>query len=480
MAASVIISAALLLAVLVATAAGWQRETVHSRAVSRIAFGSCAKQRLAQPVWGPIGAAQPDVWIWTGDAVYAKGASLAALRDALEDMCARPEYSEFVRTARRPKGTHTATAIVGTWDDHDFGINDARGTDERVAPALREQLFKAFLDSDCSPDTDLARDAGLPRGFEDLEEVQLGAAAPPPTGLYASHTFVNPDNEHERVRVILLDTRTFRERYVLETSLSHASGELAWYNPMRLHPAMACLLRFSCAWLGWFNTQADSLLGEEQWRWLEEQLKNSDNSATVNILVSSIQVLTENPFTESWGHFPEERRRLLRLLETTRPRGLVILSGDVHYAEVLGLRQQPPLAAGHDEDAANPSVLVPLEVTSSGLTHTCSRNAAGACGLIVRQFGSNRVGEAMIERNFGILDISWNNGSRDRYRADHCSPAFGVRVFRENGSVSDVGFERRECEDWLVQDRSTPLPAPPALLASRTTSTYSHFGSDDL
>ena len=47
-------------------------------------------------------------------------------------------------------------------------------------------------------------------------------------------------------------------------------------------------------------------------------------------------MLTSAAAVESWGHFPRERRRLLALLEETRPRGALLLSGDVHYAELAG------------------------------------------------------------------------------------------------------------------------------------------------
>ena len=47
-------------------------------------------------------------------------------------------------------------------------------------------------------------------------------------------------------------------------------------------------------------------------------------------------MLTSAAAVESWGHFPRERRRLLSLLEETRPRGALLLSGDVHYAELAG------------------------------------------------------------------------------------------------------------------------------------------------
>ena len=59
------------------------------------------------------------------------------------------------------------------------------------------------------------------------------------------------------------------------------------------------------------------------------------------------QVLTSNPLVESWGHFPRSRKRLLDLLQRTDPAGLVILSGDVHHAELAsGWQASPPPPAG--------------------------------------------------------------------------------------------------------------------------------------
>lgn len=54
------------------------------------------------------------------------------------------------------------------------------------------------------------------------------------------------------------------------------------------------------------------------------------------------QMLTSNPLVESWGHFPRSKDRMLDLLRRTDPAGLVILSGDVHHAELIsGWKQDP-------------------------------------------------------------------------------------------------------------------------------------------
>ena len=56
-----------------AGAAGrWPTRIVASgKTLSRIAFGSCAKQSKEQPIWDAINAAKPDLFIFLGDNIYA-------------------------------------------------------------------------------------------------------------------------------------------------------------------------------------------------------------------------------------------------------------------------------------------------------------------------------------------------------------------------------------------------------------------------
>ena len=100
--------------------------------------------------------------------------------------------------------------------------------------------------------------------------------------------------------------------------------------------------------------QPDSgdFLGPEQWSWLNRTLRESH--AGVHIIASSIQVLRPFPGVgEVWGRFPNQRTKLLQLIKDTGAKGVVFLSGDVHFAQVNkcgGL----------------------TEITSSGLTHSMS------------------------------------------------------------------------------------------------------------
>ena len=126
---------------------------------------------------------------------------------------------------------------------------------------------------------------------------------------------------------------------------------------------------------------AKSMLGDVQWRWLEEQLRAK---AQLRLIVSGIQVLAEGHGWERWGNLPRERERLYRMIVHSGAAGVVFLSGDRHigalYREARGLPY--PLH----------------EVTSSGITHPW-RDAAEA--------GPNRLGPLVTQPHFGTVDIDW-------------------------------------------------------------------------
>ena len=152
-----------------------------------------------------------------------------------------------------------------------------------------------------------------------------------------------------------------------------------------------------------FGLDADyngDILGEEQWRWLEQVLNETvkhSNDIKFNIIVSSIQVFSSNPLFEGWTHFPRARSRLLDIISRHRPKGLLFLSGDVHFGEFLGL--------DNDEYGGL------MEVTSSGLTHTCTTPFlyGFACPYILHKFQNHRTSENFYftDKNFGTIDFDW-------------------------------------------------------------------------
>ncbi|MCA9632154.1 MAG: alkaline phosphatase D family protein, partial [Myxococcales bacterium] len=96
----------------------------------RIALGSCSRL-LPQPIFTPILAAQPDLFLFVGDNNYANTRFRAALRW---------NYQRF-RRLRERADLLAGTPTLAIWDDHDFLANNSNGTcpgrDEALA-AFRE------------------------------------------------------------------------------------------------------------------------------------------------------------------------------------------------------------------------------------------------------------------------------------------------------------------------------------------------------
>jgi len=134
-------------------------------------FASCNHQYMEQPLWKDIIETEPDVFIWGGDNIYADTEDMDTMAAQYKKIITRPEYVELA----------SKTKIIGTWDDHDYGKNDA-GVEWEVK-AEAQQLFLDFIDV---PKEDARRER---------------------EGVYHSETFTTAKGS---VKVILLDTRYFR------------------------------------------------------------------------------------------------------------------------------------------------------------------------------------------------------------------------------------------------------------------------------
>ena len=127
------------------------------------------------------------------------------------------------------------------------------------------------------------------------------------------------------------------------------------------------------------------LLGEAQWKWLEETLREP---ADLRVIASSIQVVSTTHGWETWGNFPKERERLLALLGKTKANGVLIFSGDRHSAEISKL------------EGALPYPL--FDVTASAMNQ---RQRPG------EEDNPHRVGDLYFSENFGMLKINWSKPS---------------------------------------------------------------------
>jgi alkaline phosphatase D len=151
------------------------------------------------------------------------------------------------------------------------------------------------------------------------------------------------------------------------------------------------------------DAAGQTVLGEEQWAWVAEQLRKP---AELRLLCSSIQVVADGHRFERWGNFPRERQRLFELIRETAAGGVVFLSGDRH------------VAALYETTAGTPYRFV--ELTSSGINQVW-RSPSDLQG--------NRLGELYAAANFGTVDIDWDAGAvRLTARAMNGRPARQIEL----------------------------------------------------
>ncbi len=310
-------------------AAGQETE----KAISRIAFGSCAQQWLPQPIWNDIAAQNPDLFLFLGDAIYGDWDGEKVFTPTPETLsrdwgrlAAIPEFAAF----------KSKIPILATWDNHDYGKHD--GGAEFSLKEVSKQLFLDFFGEPTNSD----------RRKRD--------------GIYDAKIYGPPGR---RVQIILLDTRTFKSPYITDERSKEEKAELGIRGQ----------------YLANIDPNA-MFLGNEQWGWLETQLHKQ---ADLRLIASSTQILADQKAMEEWGNFPLERQRLFDLIEQTKASGLILLSGNVHYAEISITDEAPyPL----------------YDFTSSGMTHT---NPAYA-----ELLNNKRVAGPLTEENFGLIDIEWD------------------------------------------------------------------------
>lgn len=128
------------------------------------------------------------------------------------------------------------------------------------------------------------------------------------------------------------------------------------------------------------------MFGAAQMQWLEDALVSSN--AAFKIIVGGNQMM--NPITpfEAFGSFPEEQKRLINFIREARVSGVLFLSGDRHYAELIK-RIEPNLYPLYD-------------FTSSALTSGTAKPAKEELNNPARVPGTLVEGA----RNFGLIEAS--------------------------------------------------------------------------
>lgn len=310
-------------------------EADASAPITRIAFGSCAEQHKPQPIWGAVAAADPDLFLFLGDNVYGDTRERAVLEQAYDALAAQPGFQRL----------RASTPVMATWDDHDYGENDA-GAEYPMKQASRDVFFEFWQEPADSPR----------RAHE---------------GVYTSAILGPPG---QRVQVILLDLRWNRTPIARDPAFPDDDVYRRWATrearagrsvpgPYARDPSPTA-----------------TMLGEAQWAWLEAQLRQP---AEVRLIGSSLQVLADFPGWEAWVNYPRDQARLFQLIRETQAEGVVFLSGDTHYGELTQLDANVPYPM--------------MDLTSSGLTEEWHVPVPNAL----------RVGAAHHTANFGLVEIDW-------------------------------------------------------------------------
>lgn len=120
------------------------------------------------------------------------------------------------------------------------------------------------------------------------------------------------------------------------------------------------------------NDREGDFLGSEQWQWLEGALQRS--TATVNIIVQGLQVHADRYFdgnvVEDWSSFPAAQHRLYQAILKSNVSVPILVSGDVHMAELLRRDCRKITYSENDDNTTR----ILLEVTSSGMSHSWGTN----------------------------------------------------------------------------------------------------------
>lgn len=284
-----------------------------------IAFGSCNNQVLENKLWKSIELNDPSVWIWGGDVIYSDTEDMRFMESNYLKQKNDSGYANFIKSVD----------VLGTWDDHDYGLND--GGIEYTKKDSVQQLFLDFID--------------IPK--DDTRRMQ--------EGVYSAKDY---NFKNGSLKIIVLDTRYFRTKLTADTTF------VKRYTPNKFGKG--------------------TMLGNKQWEWLENELKNS--KATFNIIVSSIQFLSAEHGFESWGNMPHEVEKLETILKNTKAKNTLILSGDRHISEI----------SKKNIDGLNYPL---IDFTSSGMTHSYT----GFKG----EPNEYRIIDVISEKSFGLLSLDF-------------------------------------------------------------------------
>ena len=304
--------------------------------VRTIAFGSCANPELDMPMLSVAIRRKPDLFIWLGDNVYADTKDVSVLEEKHRALGAHPDFLNL----------KSSTRMLATWDDHDYGWNDAGRH-----YSLKKESKEVFLS---------------------FWEEPFDSPRRQHPGIYASYLF---DGGRQDVHVILLDMRSFRDD-LLPAQEIHLQGTNN--------------IAYAADYEAYRNGDS-TLLGFAQWAWLEKQL---DVKADVRVIATSTQFGIEWNGYESWANFPHEQEKIAQMIQQSKANQrrmgqkitpIIFISGDVHYGEISAWTSR----------SATQATDTLFDITSSGITSKWDFATPNA----------HRLDGPLMDNNIGILEI---------------------------------------------------------------------------
>jgi alkaline phosphatase D len=306
------------------------KNLIFDKSTFSIAFGSCSSEKSSLPILNNVVKHDPDLFIFLGDNIYGDTKNLDTLKNKYLKLSKKLSFQNLIKNI----------PVIATWDDHDYGWNDI-GKDYILKNESKEIFLNFFGEGDSSSR----------RTHE---------------GIYHSYYY---QIKNKIVQIILLDLRTFRDDLVTYNGEFKDDLRYSFYK-QDYAP----------------NFDKDfTILGDQQWVWLEKELKIN---ADVRIIGSSTQFGIEWNGYESWENFPNEKQKMLQLINKTRANNLFFISGDVHYSEI----------------SKTETDFYPIyDFTSSGLSSTWHYATPN----------NNRIEGPVMDNHFGLITIDITDSNNE-------------------------------------------------------------------
>lgn len=277
-----------------------QIDSNSTQLIRRIAFGSCFNPNRGSNIWNLMRSHGPHQIILLGDQFYADR-EVNWMRRKPTLSLLKQEYELWTSSSEWHALASSVEDWISVYDDHDYGLNNGDRTFE-----LRNESMKLFHQYNSKFDPFLPGTMVPKEGVFDSRVVHLANE-----GLDFTY------------KIVLVDVRSAKESQ----------------GPSR------------------------TLLGSQQWTWLEAELSPQALQGVDLVLVGSpIQILPDDKLIEErWSEFPDERQRLLELISSVHSQtNVLLLSGDIHSAEISRVKCS----------AASSAEFQIVELTSSGLSHS--------------------------------------------------------------------------------------------------------------